>query len=325
MSAVSQLDALDLEHSVAQFNIGNLVSYRPVSAGVNNHSYFLRTVQNDREADFILTFVDPPSLPTSSFVTLLDRCAEVGLPVAALIRTEKNLPYATINGTSAFLTPQLSGRTVYNPTLAQLRALGRFTARLHIAATSVEYLMPDFPKTVSWLRDREQRLQGQVGYDSTDLIRESTERVTSLLRRTDVSQLPTGVIHSALSRDNVLFNERGLTGVLQFNNAAQGPLIYDLGVAANDWCNDTAGILDAERMIALLRGYQEVRPLTKQELWFMPSFALYAALTAWLARLCATSDRQSTSGERFSSPDELRCVVQQHLAHTFYLDERLLS
>ena len=56
-------------------------------------------------------------------------------------------------------------------------------------------------------------------------------------------------------RDNVLFTERGLTGVVDFHHAATGYLIYDLAVAANDWCNDYDGVLDADRTLALLRAY----------------------------------------------------------------------
>jgi homoserine kinase type II len=54
-------------------------------------------------------------------------------------------------------------------------------------------------------------------------------------------------------RDNVLFSERGLTGVVDFHHAATGYWLYDLAVVANDWCNDSGGVLDADRTLALLR------------------------------------------------------------------------
>lgn len=326
MSAAAQPDRLDLEHTVAQYAIGELLSQQPLAARGHNQSYLLQIRYGGRETDFILTFAEPHALPTSSYVALLDRCAEAGLPVADLVRTEKNLPYATSDGVPAFLAKRLTGRTVHNPTLQQLQAVGRFTARLHCAAAAIEYLMPDFPKTISWLRNQGARLHGHVAYGCADLIDESTQRVSSLLRRADVAELPTGVIHSGLRRDSILFNERGLTGALNLDQAAQGTLLYDLAVAANDWCSDSGGVLDPERMLALLKGYQSIRPLTKQELWFLPGFALYAALTAWLSRLCAEADGvySSTEPPRFCSPNELQLVVQQQLAHAFYLDERLL-
>ena len=338
MSAVPETNALDFEQTLAQFNIGRLLRVEPVVPGAANQSYMLHTESDTGEAAYILTFADASTLPTSAFVTLLDRCADLGLPVAALIRTANNLPYATTSGNPAFLAHRLPGRTVYNPTLNQLQAVGRLAARFHLGTAAIEYLMPDFDKTVSWLNDRRQRLSGRLGFERTDLINEATQRVTSLLRRSDVRELPTGVIHGGLNRDSVLFSERGLTGIRNLENAAQGPLLYDLAVAANDWCNDSAGVLDTEKVLALLRGYQAVRPLTKHELWFLPSFALYAALTAWLSRLGTKpaappgssqspdpGSQPASQGPRFKNPNELQRIVRQHLAHAFYLDERLLT
>ena len=313
-------ELVDLEHTVEQFDVGDLVSAQPRSAEAAD-TYLVRTRRERGGADFILTFVDLPSLPTSSYVTLLDRCAEAGMPVAALVRTRKNLPYVTTRASPAFLAPRLPGRNVYNPTHEQVQAVGRIAARLHVASAAIEYLMPDFPKTLSWLREQEQRQQGQLAFDAADLIHEATERLTSVLRRTDVGELPTGVIHTALHRDHVLFNERGLSGLLGLDNAAQGALLYDLAVAANDWCTDSAGAVDGERLLALLKGYQEVRPLTKPELWFLPSFGLYAGLTTWLSRLSAKEEHD----KRFSNPRELQAIVQQQMGRALYLDERLLS
>jgi homoserine kinase type II len=139
-----------------------------------------------------------------------------------------------------------------------------------------------------------------------------------------VRELPTGIIHADLFRDNVLFNERGLTGVLDFHNAAQGYLIYDLAVAANDWCNDGNGILDPERTLALLRAYHQIRPLTRHELWFFSGFTLYAALVFWLLRLSFAAHPEHAGEVRFNNPEELQRIVEQHSAHFFYLDERLL-
>ena len=106
-----------------------------------------------------------------------------------------------------------------------------------------------------------------------------------MLRREDVKRLPRGVIHGDVFRDNVLFSERGLTGVLDFHHAATGYWIYDLAVVANDWCNDNSGVLDPDRVLALLRAYHAIRPLTPPEVWYFPVFALYAATAFWLSRL----------------------------------------
>ena len=140
-----------------------------------------------------------------------------------------------------------------------------------------------------------------------------------------MARLPQGPIHGDLFRDNVLFNEWGLSGVLDFHHASHGYLIYDLAVAANDWCTDATGALDEERTLALLRAYHRIRPLHPQELWHFPVFALYAGLAFWTSRLVVTLEQRRGRAVRANNPEELQRIVEHHAAHFFYLDQRRLA
>ncbi len=146
-----------------------------------------------------------------------------------------------------------------------------------------------------------------------------------MLRREDVRRLPRGVIHGDMFRDNVLFSERGLTGVVDFHHAATGYWIYDLAVVANDWCNDSSGVLDSDRTLALLRAYHAIRPLTLGEIWYFPMFALYSATAFWLSRLTVSMRRHIDAQVRVNNPEEFQRIVEQHFAHFYYLDARLLA
>ncbi len=157
------------------------------------------------------------------------------------------------------------------------------------------------------------------------MARDIVESIGSMLRREDVQRLPRGIIHGDIFRDSVLFSERGLTGVLDFHHAAAGYWIYDLAVAANDWCNDNSGVLDSDRTLALLRAYHAIRPLTPTEAWHFPMFALYAAAAFWLSRLTVDMRRKSQPRARVNNPEEFQRIVQQHAARFYYLDARLLA
>ncbi len=131
---------------------------------------------------------------------------------------------------------------------------------------------------------------------------------TDALRQAEADRLPRGVVHGDLFRDNVLFAGDRLTGLLDFHHAAVGYLIYDLAVAANDWCSRPDGRLDPSQANALLAAYRRLRPLTDAELAAFPSFMAYAALAFWLSRLSAASKAQSGLPVRVRDPDEFRRI-----------------
>ena len=323
MNAVTQLDVLELEKTVARYHIGELIRYWPAANGIENSNYFLRTSCDDSEREYVLTIVEQPSNSGPAYVPLLDVCIDAGLPVARVIRNTNGDPYDELAGKPVLLAPRLVGRHPHNPTVKQIQALASFTARFHLATAKLDFPVPSYPRNSIWLSEQRDLTQGRLPYSSYRMLEDTVSRVNSLLARRDTGELPTGVIHGDLFRDNVLFNERGLNGVLDFHHAATGYLIYDLAVIANDWCTDANGVLDPERTVALMRAYNKIRPFTKQEIWFFPSFALYAAVAFWLSRLSvALSD---DGNKRINNPEEFERIVQQHSAHSFYLDDRLLN
>ena len=77
--------------------------------------------------------------------------------------------------------------------------------------------------------------------------------------------LPTGIIHGDLFCDNALFHQGKLAGIIDFYNACNGCLLFDLAVTINDWCSDPTGRLQADKTEALMSGYHQHRPLIADE------------------------------------------------------------
>ena len=94
-----------------------------------------------------------------------------------------------------------------------------------------------------------------------------------------------GAIHGDLFRDNALFVDHTLSGIIDFGFAASDAFAYDLAITVNDWCIDGECELDAIRARALIGAYQSVRPLTDDEREMWPLLLRLAALRFWLSRL----------------------------------------
>jgi homoserine kinase type II len=324
VNAITQLDVLDLEHAMASYDVGTLVRYWPAASGIENSNYFVRTQQHGREREFVLTILEQPSNAGPAYVPLIDLCVAAGLPVPRILRNRQGEPQGSLDGKRVILSDRLGGRHVYNPTRKQVAAVGRFMARFHLATGGWQHPVPEYPRTAPWIAHHAALARRHLDYPSASLLESAVQEVCSLLARQDVAALPRGLVHGDLFRDNVLFNERGLTGVLDFHHAARGPLLFDLAVAANDWCTDSSGVLDPERTLTLLRAYHGIRPLVSAEAIFFPAFTLYAALAFWLSRLVVAVERAGTRNKRFNNPLEFERIVRERRAHFFYVDERLL-
>ena len=309
MRTIRPLDQQTLENLLARYDVGHLLEHRPASHGIENRNYFVTTATNGVRRDWVLTVLEQPSHAGSSYVPLLDLCHEAGLPVARVMRNVEGGAIESLERKRAMLSPKLPGQHVDSPSVDQLRALGRFIGEFHRATRCPGFDVPAYPRDACWLRNRESEVRGRMADADARLVAAAVSRVGDLLDREDVAGLPAGVVHGDLFRDNVLFEGSVLTGVVDFHHAAWGYLIYDLAVAANDWCTDPDGALDPGRAAALVDAYRRVRPLTRFEIDCLPAFLLYAGLAFWLSRLRVSLSSDGDSPARLKDPDEFRAIV----------------
>lgn len=319
MSAVLGSFELEISQAMDQFDVGEVIDCKAAHHGIENANYFIKTRDKERERNFVLTFVQQPSNAGHLYAPMMQALYDQGLPVAPPLKRSIDIAHPIL------LQQRLPGSHVVNPTHRQIQALGRFTARMHLTMAQTSISLPVFPRTPIWLLRTVEPWLSHVAYTDRVLLADSIDRVSALLQRQDVAALPRGMIHGDLFRDNVLFNERGITGVLDFHHAAAGFWLFDLAVIANDWCTDAQGQLDPDRAQALLKSYHKIRQLQDQELWFFSNFTLYAALCFWVSRLVVDLAAQKQPGIRSKNPKEFQRIVQQHTRHPFYLDPRQLD
>jgi homoserine kinase type II len=124
--------------------------------------------------------------------------------------------------------------------------------------------------------------------------------------------LPAGVCHSDLFRDNALFDGDELKGIIDFYYACDEYLLYDLAVAINDWCVNAQGLLDAERFQTLLQAYTDKRTLTEAEQSHFNLVLRAAALRFWLSRLQDKLFPREGELTQIKNPDAFLKILKQH-------------
>jgi len=280
VSVYTHVSATELSAWLANYSVGRLVASEPIKAGIENSNYFVTTTQGR----YVLTLFERlPAGELPFYLGLMAHLARHGIPCPAPIADLSDRYLQSLKGKPAALVTRLGGASIERPGAAACAELGALLARLHLAARSYGAYLEN-PRGPRWWRVAAQDLRPFVKQDQYELL-ESEIAFQSQHRFPD---LPRGPVHADLFRDNALFEDGRISGVIDFYFAGVDCLLYDLAVCANDWClvdPERDAALHPGRGRALLDAYHAVRPLTALERDAWPAMLRAAALRFWLSRL----------------------------------------
>lgn len=278
--------------------LGALIDHAGIAAGMQNSNYFVTTASGR----YVLTLfeqIDPAEL--DFYLALQAHLAAAGVPAPQPFADPAGRRWRMLCGKPAALCSCLPGQAVEAPDVVQCAALGRALAQLHGAAQNFPNPLPN-PCGAAWRAQVGARLLTVLADDEAALLADELAYQASQ----DWSELPRGVIHADLFRDNALWSADGqLSGVLDFYFAGEDALLFDLAVVVNDWCTD------ADRYRALVAGYAGGRPLTEAEIQAWPAVRRAAALRFWLLRLEARHMPRAGEVVTRKNPDEFRHLLAQ--------------
>ena len=323
MAVITELHRSDIDLILKEYDLGSLVNFRETSDGIENSNFIVSVTQNgspSEHKEYVLTVLEDQSRNNRSLVlATLKRCFVRGLPVPEIVRTSQGAEIANWQDREILLSHRILGNHVVLPTQKHCAAIGRFLARAHLILQSIDDDTP-YARDLNWLKNVSETCQDRLQTEERRVLRRAMSLLGSLLERNDVQGLPQGIIHGDLFRDNVLFNQHGLCGVLDFHHAGYGYWLFDLAVAINDWCWEN-GQLDGKKTFAVLREYSNIRKLKAMEHWCFPFFLLYAAVGFWLSRLVISTRDDLPDDYPRKDPQELKNKVLQHLLHPFRTHE----
>lgn len=281
MAAFTTFSKEALERYLIMFGKGQLAHYAPTPGGIENSNYFIRLDMEGQETEFVLTIMETHSFAEVPFFNkVLSQLKYDGLPVAAPVATLDGMTSTIFCGKPAFLFDRLEGSHPESANHEQCAALGAFTASVHQALSELK-LTRDNPYDLMWMK---QALDTQ-GYRLSKADRTLLTDMIHLNETIQSEDLPRGLIHGDLFRDNALFSGESLAGVVDFYHSCTDTLIQDLAIAINDWCKNSKGDLDESRRSAMISAYESIRPLSvKEHEWLAPMQQVSAARFA-LTRL----------------------------------------
>jgi homoserine kinase type II len=304
MSVFTKVSHSELLEFLEQYPLGELLGFQGIGEGVENTNYFVDTA----EGRWVLTLFERlnyADLPY--FLGLMEHLARRGFPSPMPAATRDGATLSTLKDKPAALVHRLHGESVLFPTLGQCAAVGHALAEMHVLAGSYAGRCEN-PRGAAWRQQTAAQLLPQVDGSTRALIESELQAQAQL----DWSALPQGVIHADLFKDNVLFVDERLCGVIDFYYACNDALLYDLAVTLNDWCAEPDGHLNRARAHALIEAYRARREPSAAEAQAWPLVLRAAAFRFYLSRLYDWTFPREGDIVHVKDPQAYRRILEHH-------------
>jgi len=306
MAVFTSVTEAELSAWLSEYSLGQLLELQGIASGIENTNYFV-TTSNGR---FVLTLFEKLSANELPFyLNLMAHLARHGIPCPSPVADRHNRFLGELNGKPACIVSRLSGKSLTQPDAAHCAAVGAMLGQMHSAGQSFGETMVN-PRAANWRALTAQQVKSFLSAQDAALL----DSEVAFHAQHTLADLPQGVIHADLFRDNVLLDGTRVGGLIDFYFACNDSLLYDVAITVNDWCMGEDGKLDQSRTQALLRAYHAARPLQPSEQAAWPVALRVAALRFWLSRLYDLHQPRDGELVNAHNPDQFKRILQQHIA-----------
>jgi homoserine kinase type II len=306
MAVFTNVSEADITAWLANYSLGELIELQGIPEGIENTNYFV-TTGNGR---FVLTLFEKlTAVELPFFLNLMAHLAKLGIPCPAPVANLRNNFLGELNGKPACIISRLSGKSITQPNAVQCAAVGAMLGQMHSAGLSFGEQMLT-PRGAAWRFYASQQVKKFLPPQDAALLESEVERHA----KHPLQDIPRGVIHADLFRDNVLMDGERVGGLVDFYFACTGSLLYDVAITVNDWCMTAECTLDAERTRAMLNAYHAARPFSANETESWPQALRVAALRFWISRLYDLHLPRDGELVNPRDPEHFKRILQNHIA-----------
>ena len=306
MAVFTSVSEQEFSKWLTNYSLGSLLELQGIASGIENTNYFV-TTSNGR---FVLTLFEKLNAKELPFyLNLMAHLARHGIPCPSPVADRHNQFLGELNGKPACIVSRLSGKSLTQPNVENCSAVGAMLGQMHEAGLSFEDSMKN-PRDTIWRASAGNQVLPFLSDQDATLLQNELR----FHEKNSLKDLPQGVIHADLFRDNVLLDGERVGGLIDFYFACNDSLLYDVAITVNDWCMSDGGSLDVQRTRALLDAYHAVRPFTLEEERMWQVALRVAALRFWISRLFDLHKPRDGELVNAHNPDQFKRILLQHIA-----------
>ena len=306
MAVYTNLSESDINELLSIFGLSKLRNFQGASSGIENTTYFLALVDGLQLVLTLFENITRDELPF--YITLTRGLNAAGMPVPCPLQKLDGFSIHEILDKPALLFPLVQGSHLDQPNLEEIDQMGSILAKIHLQCLALAYEHVN-PCGLEWMQ------QTLMFTESSLLLGDKTliEQQIQVRSKLESLKLPRAVIHADLFRDNVLFRDGKVVGIIDFYGAGTDCLILDIAIAVNDWCLNAEDLVDEEKRIVFLRAYEHERKLSALERIHLLEALQLAATCFWLSRLKGQIRARQGSNQATKNPDSCKKLLLQHM------------
>lgn len=311
MSVYTSLSDNEFSEILKTYPLGNYVRSQGIQAGIENTNYFVTTTNGE----YVFTLFEKINKSDLEFyVALLSTISNSAIACPQPQADLNNQVINTIKDKPFIFVSRLKGKNITQVNLNQCKAIATELAKFHTTPLSIsQHLQNRRGKT--WRESTAKRLINKLPANDAELLSNELNSYKSL----NEEHLPKGIIHADLFKDNALFEDDKLSGIIDFYDACYDTYLYDIAITVNDWCSDEKGALIEPLVAVFLENYQTIRPLTDAEKNAWPLMLRIAAMRFWLSRLEDSFTQRKGDLTHQKNPRVYQQILQNHIVSNYII------
>jgi len=309
MSVYTAIEKDELKSFLSNYDVGELVDYQGISDGIENTNYFVNTTSGR----FVLTIFEQHSFEEMQYyLNLMHHLADHKVPSANPVADKQRRYLSHFKDKPIALVERLNGGSIIKTSVNHCQQLGMAMGKMHSAGLSFTSRQIN-PRGPAWCQQTAHQVMEKLSSNEQKML----EDEVTFQKEKRHADLPRGVIHADLFRDNALWDSSGdgshFSGIIDFYYSCDDVLLYDLAVTANDWCINEDFSLNKDKVIALLSHYNNYRPLSNNEQEYWPAMLRAGALRFWLSRLYDKHFPRDGELVHTKNPDEFKAILADRI------------
>ena len=284
MAVYTKLNKSEIEEIISLYKLKNLESFAPIEEGIENTNYVIIASKKK----YILTIfekrVKEQDLPF--FCELISLLNKSGFKCPLPLLNLENSPISTFKKKKLTILTFISGKSKENLSNENCEDIGKEAAKLHLLTSNFKIHRKNALSIESW-RNMFENIKDKcikIHKDLPNLIEANLKDI----EKNWPSNLPSGIIHADLFKDNIIFENNKVSGIIDFTFSCNDFYALEIAICFNALCFDgvksnlSFNVTKAKKFID---GYSSIRKLSNQERNSIKILSQGAALRFLLTRV----------------------------------------